>query len=577
MGNRTNDVVDHWPWWSANTHVEYNRPLPHSIGLQPGSDGLRYYGVTLSLGRVGDPEYSTVYSETSLVNSINLGTTHFETNEHEFDLTAVPPIKAMSSKYFNHTLNIKKPLYWFDCELVDHDPHEVNILSTFKASLFSDLLKGLLGDESVFSVPYRYRFDGVPWLLDDTRGDFRSVIDWESFEEIVQPLFTGHNYDVSLQDGDFNFGKNFWQELFLHGVQPTYSASFIDKQWMIGFHPMGFADKTQATWSGRLFDGNSLISGGSDGYELIGSSVLTKLNISLNWNGEKYGTNFVAVNNGAKQINAKSEAKIESKISKIENAGEVINNPTSYMQIQNNLFSRILRAYTSPKYDYKTSLSLAKLWSAGVGKEAVITDSSVGNVLTGATGLSEQGIIITSVTHDFMSPNAKVGIKYRLEPSSEYTIAPAMLVPANASTKDASKITATPSTHAFSGTTDRVDMSWFDCLNYDSHQSDDPEDAANYTAKVCSCSDYGVYSIDLTEESPTPLELTAKSIDIDAGTCELWGTTTTWDVTHAHVVIFTKWNDSDTQDCQRTFLCLSNAGGKLIDDGANETRGHRIL
>ena len=226
-----------------------------------------------------------------------------------------------------------------------------------------------------------------------------------------------------------------------------------------------------------------------------------------------------------------------------------------------------------------------------LGREALVTDTSIYNPFDKDTTLVDEPAFITKMGIDFRS-KAKVSLSYRLAGMSTRGIAPVFYVAPNKSVKGAGPpytITCDMATtlNTFTPASTRPDHMFFDCLEYNV-SSGSPTADASYTTSSCSCSAYKVmahrtdsrtHTNDIARNSG---ELEVTSVSVDSGgvyTSEVVLTDTSaghthytaWDVTKGYVVM---WDFYDQcEDCQKDYwLFFADTANTL---GAASDPGHR--
>jgi len=557
-------------------------PVPATIYTEPGFDASKYANEVCILGSEGGGQkYGTVNVTTVTPGNYN-ALTCTTGNGHGFDLKGgLPAVNLYDPPDVAGTtaegLPLWTPLYWLPGTEDIPDPWAIRPVGCFDDKYFTNLLIGVSGNGTV-SVPEKYQVQ-VPWLYDDTRGDFAEAIDWSELNLIHDPIAPGQYYKLRLGREQFNWGESFCNELALHGIQPIWKPDFIDRTWKIGFRLVGPANKTKATWEGRSFDSGSLISDGSDSFSLIEARRFNQVKVSVDYDSdqEKFLSNLTLDLKSQIQTNRDSKLVLESKISNFDQTLTTANKEFYSAMLSH--IGRIMKHLSMTSATYSGEATVDKLWSCQLGNEITVTDDSMLDPTDGTWGISDKSALVSSVTTDFRRPNQSISFGYSITEDSEYGIAPSMRVQANNSSKDESKVTITPDENYFSlaSSTDRVDMAWFDCLDYDPGETTDPTDSSNYSARNCSCDDYKVIAFERNEVDMTILSFTLKNVDIDAGTCELWGTTTNWDTAEEYIVLFAPWNTAGLADCQRKFLAFCTRDRLLIDAASNEYPAHKVV
>ena len=557
-------------------------PVPSTLYVEPGFDASKYANEICILGdEAGSQIYGTVNVTTVTPGDYD-ALTCTNGNGHQFELKKSLPAmlyydKKNAGESSNTGISSKCPLYWLPGTQNIPDPWTIRPVGCFEDEYFSTLLIGVAGFGSI-DVPEKYQVQ-VPWLYDDTRGDFSEAIDWTQLDLIHDPISPGHNYKLRLGREQFNWGETFWKELAFHGIQPVYAPDFLDRTWKIRFRFVGPANKTKATWEGRSFGSGSMISDSGDSFSLIEARRFSKVRVSLDYDDseEKYRSNLNLELRSQIKTGKDSKLVLESKLSHLDQTGTTANK--DFFKSMMSHVARILRHLSSTSATYDGQATMDKLWGCQLGNEISITDETMWDPSVGSFGITDKAALVSNVSTNFARQNQEIQFGYSITEDSEFAIAPAMRVQANNSSKDASKVTITPDTNYFSqdNTVDRVDMSWFDCLDYDPSETTDPEDASNYQARDCSCSYYRVIAFERDDPDATILSFTARNIDIDAGTCELWGTTTNWDTAEEYIVLYAPWNTAGLADCQMKFLAFADPDSLLVDSSANETKGHKVI
>jgi hypothetical protein len=194
----------------------------------------------------------------------------------------------------------------------------------------------------------------------------------------------------------------------------------------------------------------------------------------------------------------------------------------------------------------------------------LITDPSAFDPYTHRAGLTDAPARVTSVQTDLAKMRVK--ISYDLSAQPTYGWAPAVLVLGGEADTDDDIVTldiATETTaHAFSASTDRLDASWFDCIDWDAS-------SGTYTARGCSCDDYTVYVFEHNNAAAT----------VYTATCEIVGTdlilhssdlADNWQELVTYVVIYGHWDD--IEDCQKLFVVAAGADGSVGTAGDQPRR-----
>jgi len=406
----------------------------------------------------------------------------------------------------------------------------------------------------------------IPDALDDSRGDFRASIDWDRLEDVVHQIDSSHVYQVNRK-GSKSLAKLIGGELLFHGIEPTWEYDGTKRQYVMSFRPMNASSTTTAIWEGREFNESNILET-KDSYYDANNYRYASLEAECNFYDAKSEVQIQTSSRAAKMALGSNidSLKIEASFSKFLNFETLIKEDLDFQKTIFEHFNRnVLKAMSLafPVVTIKVSSSMLLL--SGLNLDGAITSDTLRDPWTRAIGLTDRGCRISSYSYDVQSGEMKLDVE--VYPLATYAIAPAMRVAT--SETDGDDVIITPDAHYFSRTSDRTDLSWFDCLTWN-------RATESYNARSCSCTDYSVIAFEENAEASSSITTTIGSVDVSAGTAVLDGCSGSWDTDKDYIIIFAKWDDEDLQPCQRKFFCLADGDNLLIDNDGNETRGMRI-
>jgi hypothetical protein len=448
------------------------------------------------------------------------------------------------------------------------DPWRIKSKDTVKANKLSDIFKAMLGDTtSAISVSTNQISTHITGYRDEggEDGDFTSFIDWDNFDDIVEPINDLHTYEFSIGTS-INILKALQGELLYHGCSMTVAYDDSAKMFRIRFRKIGPPNITNAELTGREF-GDAQRKHGSDAVntqndQMLLNGVDIKTNYDQSESGDVEATSKVIMHYKPPEMLSNESARnlmIDAKFSRDEIAtgvsqGENPENATDD-QISEWVkhFIDMLVYLSRPSHTYEQQGTIASMFDIAVGHECLLTDPTGHQPFSWELGLSSFPALVKYLEFDLFRGSTK--LKAELRNDGVYGIAPAARCQANNSTvlPGNKNIDITVDAHYFTSSNGRTDASHFDCYTFN-------ESSGTYIEKDCGCGDYAVIAIRRNYTDATWLYFTVSSVNPTANTMRLYDPTGTygaqWNTTREYIILFRKWDDVEV--CQQKYICLSD-------------------
>ncbi len=434
-------------------------------------------------------------------------------------------------------------------ELIDSsDPWRISTVFDGSSQTLSPIFKALLGGSGI-DIHENYVMRQIVGFIEE--GDFKSTIDWDNFNEMIEPICPGHRYNLLLDD-TINLYNLLEQECLIHGLVPTWEWSVDDYQFVMRFRHIGPMNMTDAIWSGRAINESHILQGTSPTESHNDTWLYNKMKIKCNYDEGEAKKNFTVEYNSGHAANRETSKtlNIDAQLSFLPGLG----NTSTATSVKNHFVDNMLVHLAEAQPVQRTQTNITRLFDIGAGQGFNITDRSAHKPYTHEIGLTSQPAWATRVKCDL--GRMRMGITYRLTDNVSYGWAPALQVPASSSTVESGYIQCSPSAHTFSPSDARLDVSWFDCLDYN-------KSTGNYTARDCSCGNYAVYAFNPELATIVLMSFTAQSISTTNNTIRLYGTTTGWNIALRHIVIFQEIDNCE--DCQKNFVFQPDSNNTLAD------------
>ncbi len=450
----------------------------------------------------------------------------------------------------NNRGSIEQTMDGWTGDLIDNtDPWAITTVFDGNSQTLSPIFKALLGGDGI-TVHENYIMRHIVGFVEEG-SDFKSTIDWDCLDDIIEPICTGHNYSLVL-DKTVNLYELLVQECLFHGLVPTWEWSVENYQFVMRFRRIGPVNITDALWSGRAIKEEHISLGYSPSESHNDSWLYNKMSIKCNYENGEPKTDFAVEYNSGHVANRESSKtlNINSKLSQLPG----LTNDNTSTDVRNHFVDGMLIHLAEAAPTQRTQTNITRLFDISAGKEFVMSDRSAHKPYSHELGLSSQPAWATRIKYDL--DRLRMSITYRLTDNVSYGWAPALQIPASASSVESGYIQCSPSAHTFSSSNDRLDVSWFDCLDY--NQSN-----GIYSARDCSCGNYAVYAFDPEQATIVLQSFTAQNISTSGNTIRLYGTTSGWTTTNRYIVIFQEIDHCE--ECQTKFVFMADSNNTLAD------------
>ena len=495
---------------------------------------------------------------------------------------------------------------------------------------FTELIKGTFGDpDSPLKLPKYTQIVHIPDMFAETVNGYREqvqTIDFDQMESLIDPIFWGHVYKVLERTTGDDFSEMLANELFFHGVAPTWRWDQSNHSYRMGFVRLGLPLENDAIIGGRLFvdedrelykptkvhnsDGhtyNQLVA--SFGFQTATDDFANTMKIiddtGLEYTGRKAkslkieakfstydsnldpqfssgqssdsivtnierATNFITVGDKAASSASGRSKLIGAAIGMEYTMRSEESNNALFTHLKN----RVLRQYSYPIPLIESSSTIKANTEIELNGPFLASNSDIENPYTGEYGFSNVPARARSIDYVINGGGGKVS--YTMGVRGYKGVSPSCIISASTITDDDTieiDDTEFDSTDSyFSQDDNRPDLTFFDCYRWN-----ESKDALALDTN-CGCGDYSVTIFEINNPSPTFYRGTVGSIQLSSGT---WiGTINstdiglTWDTTKDYVMIYGEFDDSDTENCQRIFAYFADEDGRLYD-GSDYRKGDR--
>lgn len=461
------------------------------------------------------------------------------------------------------------------------DPWPVRVYTDIASRDIVDVFMALLGGGTGIQLSDRYQMSHVPDAYDSdpsvTRSDFEATIDWEQIRTLTREAMGGAElsvaYKLNPKEGG-NFLDIFTDEMVLHGLMPTWEYRADVRQWVIGVREIGAISATQAWLEGRTLGPDELQTGVLPREVHTGTWLYNRIEIECNYDAaqKKYLGKFLITSPAGYALKAGKEKTLKLRARLTQIAG-LADNP-DVQQKAAEYFAELLQPLIWPQAEVSIKTSCARMLSIGLGREILITDSTIKNPYTGQQGITNMVGLVLAKKDDLRTGACELTV--RLAAHNALGWAPAIRVTASTAGADTVACTAVDK-NAFSDVSwGRSDLSYFDCVVH----NPSVHAAYTYVARGCSCDRYKVIAYEEGSDCTDiqRLEFEIDSFDFAAGansgTCTLHGADAVlWDESKTYIVVFGAWDDAALQPCQRYFVFSANELGELTDSAAAQIDG----
>ncbi|MCP4640235.1 MAG: hypothetical protein GY851_07385, partial [bacterium] len=447
------------------------------------------------------------------------------------------------------------------------DPWPVHQTTYIEAQLASDLFKALLGDDSgELDIQEIFEFNNIPDAVDlDANGEneFYETIDWDSFDQIVQPPFPNSYYSLDIEGADINLYALLSEVLKLHGACATWEYDANKFQYVMKFRKIGVVNVSSANFSGRKINVDNRQIYATPSGEHSGDRLVSAVRARFNWNDGE-GKYLININvddemNASATGGRRKEITIADKVTHIagySSSNNDLNNEIMRHFVENHL---IKLAWPLPAQTVRGTLRCSM--ESPCGSPVLITDPAAFNMYTGAYGLTAHPGLVTGLIVDFKT--GECGVTYRVSPGATKDWAPSVrITDSTISSNDViTVVTGEWDTSRYNTLVDN--MTYFGNFTYNS--------STGQTTQV----DTDPYLCTIYEEGKNGMVFEKVSVAVNAGVTSVTLTLTdiglTWSTSDNYIMTFGKWGD-DLHDTQRLWLYMAQDDGTL-DDGATVTPG----
>jgi hypothetical protein len=468
-----------------------------------------------------------------------------------------PPRCGMNQKvnyddYYSSLADVAAD-FWPD----EYDVYIVKLRADLVTSELSDIYREFFGESASASlfIPRIIRLAHIPFFT--TSGDFTSMIDWSSFESVVQPYVHGQYYAINA-DGEIDLLKSLNDELVFHMVTSTYEWSDTDNQHVIRFRKIGPALYNTAKLSGKHLTESSHTGEAPDEshsvkrmyncIELVVDSVYTPMDT---WTPE--------IDNEVDESTI--TIKNRTSTSPVHNDSTTLHIEPVFSRVSSdNLTSTAFQPWvdtlsylSSPLITQELPITIAGRFLAEPGRESLLSHNTATVPFTHARGLANEPILV--VRNSFGIWDGKGTISYRIGGRGAWTygVAPAAKFDSGNYTLYGTYLIGVPNNHEYtiSGAQPK-DIFYFDCF--------DLADVDNPTARTsCEC---GNYAVAVVQHGIAPITGTCYVYD-DGGTWTLRidCVTTLIDDGQPLFVYYGKYDNLEI--CQQDWLILADQNGGI--------------
>jgi hypothetical protein len=351
-----------------------------------------------------------------------------------------------------------------------------------------DMLQGALGFGSQPLAPS----SSLSWVPDvDGISDGYSWIDWTDLEESIVPITADERY--VFRAGDQSFLDTFFGFLRSHALVPylelTSEANY--DFWIMRFRPVGMTSVTDAYAYGRRIDDGIVQLGTSARRDVGAGDIYSALKVKLSFDGNDYQVNLDVSDKSAYAQHGygRKSFTIDDRMTVCKSLEGGGHDKKTQAAIISRFVGGLLRHVAKPRAATSARCTMRALARLPVGAVALATDGYGKHPVTGTIGYTEQPAVVTKLSMSLGTMAADVAFALSLSSSKGW--APALRCVAgsihdegggtcliNAGVKKCNQ-------HEFSGQNDPVDLSRFDCVDYDRFND-------VYTPRVDSCGDYQI-------------------------------------------------------------------------------------
>ena len=436
----------------------------------------------------------------------------------------------------------------------------------------SDIFRAILG-ESGGTIPQlgdEHQLTNIIGFT--TEDDFTSFIDWDSghpnsLDNQISEIVDGQYYRLSVAQ-EVNVHDLLAQELLLHGLSPILEWDATAYKFRMRFRKIGAINMTDTVWGGYRLDESSIVTGQT--YETVHSDswIFNRMEIKCNHDGKEFRMPLT-VTHDSSYMQRRNEAKtlsIESLITQLPNVETL--DPMQLLKLRQHFLS-MLWHLSLPQPQIRTKRTIPAWLRVTLGRGALITDRAGRTPYDYEPELDEEPAYITGMSVDLGARGSSVDITARITGDRSYGWAPACEV--TASSKASNIVTCSTITdNAFSASGSRKDMSWFDCIDWNS--------GTGYESRDCSCTDFAVIAyVKDDPSSNAPLNFTVYDVDTTAGTFKLAdpdtatnANYTAWDTAKDYIVTYCPFDQAAVanttgamQSCQKHFVFYCDNNGTI--------------
>jgi hypothetical protein len=355
-----------------------------------------------------------------------------------------------------------------------------------------ELFKGVVGASySVILSPSQSLY-WVPEVgaVEDDLAD--SWIDWADLGDKLSPIFKEEHY--VYRPGGQQFHNTFLHFLRSHGLVPyleLYEGTNYDL-WRMKFRPIGTVNYSDAVMYARSISSDTFTDDYDVTRDVASGYIYSQIKLKINYDGEDYGADIDISDKSAYAQNgyASKTYTIEDRVTQCPALRNLATDKGVQSEISEQFTAAILPHISKPR-PISTAKCTIKSMLLPVGGDVIVTDAYGKNPFSGAIGYTGLPGLVTAVDVDLDRLTAKCS--WRLARSVCKGWAPALYLPVGSLFEDPEgqwdiDITGganSAASHEFSGASDPVDWSRFDCWDYDPLTGE-------YGARSCSCGDYAV-------------------------------------------------------------------------------------
>jgi hypothetical protein len=381
----------------------------------------------------------------------------------------------------------------------------------------------------------------------------------------LDPVLPGERYLYRPSD------KSFWDSLRgilqSHGLIPYLElVNEVDYSlWQMRFRPIGVVNYSDAVMYRRGINATIFTDDYGITRDVASGFVYSGMKISLNYDGGEFGAVVEIKDKSAYAQNgyAGKIYEIEDRITQCSRLKKLATDVGIQSAVAEIYTSAILPHVSKPR-PISTANCTSRAWLLPVGGDAIVTDAYGRNPFSGSIGYADLPGLVTGISVSLDSLKTKAS--WRLARNVSKGWAPALYMPGGCLTETSSNVWDVAlsggnaaSDHEFSGASDPVDWSRFDCWDYD-------RITGEYVERACACEDYCVRIFRPDRPLDTIWYGTASVTGLEDGGTPTMTLAIIGELPTAFPMILEFGAYDDAETCQRELsVALCNDNGEIGD------------